>query len=185
MRAFATALAWGAALAALSSPAAPAGFDYQHQVGLVVVERIGSPYLIIPNADVAPGTAVSIVDLSHPVKVVSGTVGKALPSPCPAAQNSMKTGTCYTVSVPPDARLHWGPHIAVLAPSDKFTLQPTGAEADLEGSGPSITFRVCAKKEGLQFTVWRGSPLTGKRVWHLYYDLGFKVDTTCLPEDTR
>lgn len=173
-----------AALAIAWSPvAAGRGFDYARHTGLVVVERIGSPYLVIPDGSLQPGDDVAIVDLSRPYKVVAAKVGRAFDRPCPAAKDLMAGARCYTLAVPPESRLHWGPHIAVTAPPERFTAKGTGVEARLEEGLPPTTFRVCAAKEGLHFTLWRGAPLQGQRLWHCYYGLGFDLEPTCEPGD--
>jgi hypothetical protein len=167
--------------AALAPSAAGGGFDYARRVGLAVVERIGSPYLVIADGGLQPGDEVSIVDLSRPYKVVTATVGKAFDRPCPAAKDVMRGGRCYSLAVPPGSRLHWGPHIAVVAPASRFTARKDGVEAALEEGGPPSTFRVCAAKGGLHFSIWRGAAMKGKRVWHCYYDVGVDLEPTCEP----
>lgn len=181
MRPALAALAVGLLAAPLAGSAPPFGFD--KGIGLVVVERVGSPYLVIRDGELRPGTVLSIVDLSRPAKVVKASLSRPLPTPCPGARNVVPPGTCYSVSVPEGAGLHWGPHIAVVASPERFTVGPAGVRADLEEGGKAFTFRVCASGEGLHFTVWRGSPVTGRRVWHRYYDLGYDLEGTCEPED--
>jgi hypothetical protein len=166
---------------ALAPSAAGGGFDYARRAGLAVVERIGSPYLVIADGGLQPGDEVSIVDLSRPYKVVAATVGKAFDRPCPAARDVMLGGRCYSLSVPPESRLHLGPHIAVAARASRFTAGKDGVEAVLEEGGPPTTFRVCAAKDGLHFSIWRGAAMKGNRVWHCYYDVGFDLEPTCEP----
>ncbi len=111
-------------------------------------------------------------------------ISRPIAGSCPGARNVRPTGVCYSVSVPEGSRLHWGPHIAVVASPERFTTAPAGVKADLEGQGAAFTFRVCTSREGLHFTVWRGAPLTGPRVWHRYYELGYELQESCEPEDT-
>ena len=166
---------------ALTPAAAPPGFDYGKNVGLAVVQRVGTPYLVIPHAGLHPGDEVSIVDLSRPYKVVAAKVGKAFDRPCPATEDVMQGALCYSLAVPEGSRLHWGPHIAVLAPAARFTAGPEGVEAVLDGGVTPSTFSVCAAREGLHLSVWRGPKVKGQRLWHCYYGLGFDLQPNCEP----
>lgn len=181
MRPALAALAVGLLAVPLTGSAPPFRFD--KGIGLVVVERIGSPYLVIRDGDLAPGTVLAVVDLSRPLKVVKAVLSSPLPSPCAGAKNVTPSGTCYAVSVAKGTGLHWGPHIAVVAPPERFSVGPSGVRAELEPGGETFSFRVCTSGEGLHFTVWRGPPLSGRRVWYRYYDLGYDLELTCEPED--
>ena len=42
-----------------------------------------------------------------------------------------------------------------------------------------FSFRSCTSMEGIHFTIWSGEALTGKRLWHAYYYLGYDTEPTC------
>lgn len=48
-----------------------------------------------------------------------------------------------------------------------------------------IYFRSCASGEGLHFSSWLGQPLSGERIWHLYYYLGYDVEPDCHENDFK
>jgi hypothetical protein len=166
---------------ALTPCAAGRGFDYAHLVGLAVVERLGTPYLVIPEDGLQPGDEVAVVDLSRPYKVVAVRIGKPFDRPCPATKDVMRGARCYSLVVPEGSRLHWGPHIAVVAPAARFVADKGGVAAALDEGVPPTTFRVCAAREGLHFSLWRGAPVKGQRLWHCYYGLRFDLEPDCQP----
>ncbi|NIR42566.1 MAG: hypothetical protein GWN99_01570 [Gemmatimonadetes bacterium] len=57
----------------------------------------------------------------------------------------------------------------------------SGAEArlDVDGDGALEEFRICASSEGLHLTVWSGIGMTGRRLWHRYFYLGYDVEPDC------
>ena len=44
-------------------------------------------------------------------------------------------------------------------------------------------FRACTSLEGLHLTLWDGSPLVSRRMWHSYFLLAYDVEPTCTDED--
>jgi hypothetical protein len=57
------------------------------------------------------------------------------------------------------------------------------ASIDLNGDKKAEYFRACTSMEGVHLTVWSGKPLTGKRIWHNYYYLGYDTEPTCKKKD--
>jgi len=55
---------------------------------------------------------------------------------------------------------------------------------DFDNDPRKETFRSCASSEGMHLTVWKGSPLTGLRVWHGYYHLDYSVEPNCTDKET-
>ena len=42
-----------------------------------------------------------------------------------------------------------------------------------------VRVRSCASLEGIHLSVWSGTPRASRRLWHLYWYLGFDVEPTC------
>jgi len=78
-----------------------------------------------------------------------------------------------------------GPAIALVGPSARFLTRGSQLEADLDGDGTPEVFRSCTSHEGLHLTAWRGTPLTGPRVWHHYFALGYDVEPSCVEADYK
>ena len=51
--------------------------------------------------------------------------------------------------------------------------------ADLDGDGQPEYCRWCRSTEGLNFTIWKGKPLTGKLRWHQHYYLDYDISASC------
>jgi len=75
-----------------------------------------------------------------------------------------------------------GPFVAVVGGAG-FMFRGGQAELDLDGDGTAEIFRSCTSNEGLHLTAWRGKALTGRRVWHQYFALGYDVEPSCVPPD--
>jgi hypothetical protein len=90
----------------------------------------------------------------------------------------------YTVALARDSALSAAVLFAVALPFRTFFRAGHTAAARLSDEGHVLNFRVCTSGEGLHLTAWDGKPLTGKRVWHRYYYLGYDTDPSCVPGDT-
>jgi hypothetical protein len=55
---------------------------------------------------------------------------------------------------------------------------------DVDGDGRDEFFRSCTSNEGLHFTIWTASALSGERRWHRYQRLGYDVSPTCTSAET-
>ncbi|MCK4867017.1 MAG: hypothetical protein KAT39_03120, partial [Alphaproteobacteria bacterium] len=67
--------------------------------------------------------------------------------------------------------------------ADRCGASGTMVSCDLETGGSPQSFRVCASREGLHFSVWSGKPLEGARRWHAYYYLGYDIEPDCTDRD--
>ena len=54
---------------------------------------------------------------------------------------------------------------------------------DIDNDKSDEYFRECTSNEGLHLTVWKGKPLTGKRIWHSYYHFGYDTEPDCKEKD--
>jgi hypothetical protein len=127
-------------------------------------------------------TLVSI-DEEPTIHVVAA--GRQLSSPCPSALKADIAGIYYALKVPADLQLKPGPYFAVLSPVSQFNIRGKEVVATLAGIPELVSFRVFTSTEGLHFTLWQGKPLLGTRVWHGYFYLGYDVEPSCKPLDTK
>lgn len=72
---------------------------------------------------------------------------------------------------------------AILDPSISPKLENGIATAELTDTPPAEYFRECTSNEGMHFTVWKGKPLIGKRIWHRYYYLHYDTVPMCKKKD--
>ena len=170
----------------LAGPPVYAGsFDFAHNVGLAILDDKGAACLAINNKGITPSTSLTLVSIDEEPTIHSITVGRRLSSPCPSALKADIAGIYYEIKVPADLHLKPGPYFAVLSPVSQFKMRGREVVATLEGIPKPVSFRVCASSEGLHFTVWRGKPLVGMRLWHCYFYLGYDVEPSCKPLDTK
>lgn len=160
-------------------------FDFAHNVGLAVVDDKGAACLSINNTGISPRTSLTLVSIDEEPTFHSVTADRRLSSPCPSALKADIAGIYYGIKVPADLQLKPGPYVAVLSPVSQFKIRGTEVVATLEGIPELVSFRVCTSSEGLHFTLWQGKPLLGTRVWHRYFYLGYDVEPSCKPLDTK
>jgi len=48
-----------------------------------------------------------------------------------------------------------------------------------ESSREGLTISTCTSREGLHISAWAGKPMKGRRLWHLYWYLGYDVEPSC------
>lgn len=170
----------------LAGPYAYAGsFDFARHVGLAILEAKGAACLVINNKEIAPGTSLTLISIDEEPSIHSVTVDRRLSSPCPSAIKADIADSYYGLRVPFNLHPKPDPYFAVLSPVSHFEIRGKEAVATLAGIPEPVSFRVCTSSEGLHFTVWRGKPLLGTRVWHCYFYLGYDVEPSCRPLDTE
>lgn len=117
----------------------------------------------------------------------------------PAQVASVSAGTCVTDSTGVGVQQHGDSlyiltlagatvepglvYIAVAASVEHFQVRGDTLYAQVGPTGVALSFRACASAEGVHFTAWRGAPLSGQRVWHRYYYLGYDTEPSCTKTD--
>jgi hypothetical protein len=125
--------------------------------------------MAIRNGDLSAGSPVTLVLPIAPATIVQANVAAvAQNQPCPISQNVDTTVSNYNLdvkgSVPKQA-----PFIVMLGTPVVTVNANNVAQADLDQNGHSETFRACSADNGIHLTVWDGTPLTGKLLWHGFY----------------
>lgn len=96
---------------------------------------------------------------------------------------SLPGDSLYTAAIVRDTARSAAIYFAVALPFRAFFRAGHTAAARLSEEGHVLNFRICASGEGLHLTAWDGKPLTGKRVWHCYYYLGYDMIPSCVEGD--
>jgi hypothetical protein len=145
--------------------------------------------MVVKDATLADGTPLFAVRLgSAPTnesfeesfKVLRGRVLHRLRAgePCSALHPERRAGnesagiSFYAISLPEIVNLGIG-----VTTTPPVSLQ--NGKLDVDGDGKAESFRVCASREGIHFSVWSGEAYRGKELWHAYYYLGYDTDPNC------
>jgi len=166
-------------------PQPPGRFDPARHLGLVFVRGDGTA-ILYAVAPVAPGTGV-VIALPREGKVLRGQVGGARP---PAEEYVQRpfgaTVDAHRAVLRLQRQGEQMPALGVAVigrPGARIVRAGGLLQAELDGAAPAETFRACASLEGAHLTVWSGRPLAGRRLWHVYYYLGYDTEEDCTPGD--
>jgi hypothetical protein len=164
-------------------------FNFESRVGVVDANSEGRLCLNISDPNLAEGTEVSLVLPDKPQRVVKAAVeGKAAGNCSRHPEGSESNASFYWLKLVGGKQAlkldePLPPVIAVVGHAVPFSVKRGVVSGDLNGDGRAEFFRACTSSEGNHLTVWTGRPLTGKRMWHSYYYLGFDVVPTCKKKD--
>lgn len=168
-----------------SLPSAPEPFAPARDLGLVFVRGDGTAFLYtaVPTA---PGTGV-VIALPREGKVLRGQVSAERPPneeyvqrPFGATVDAHRAMLRLQRQGEPMPALG----VAVIGrPGVRLLRAGETLQAELDGAAPVESFRACASLEGAHLTVWSGRPLAGRRLWHVYYYLGYDTEEDCTPGD--
>ena len=172
------------------SLAAPQGFDYTRQIGVVAVQRNGRPCLAIRAPDITVGTKLTLVwvpvaGTSWPSQILAARVTGRQSQLCDIPEGAEFGDSSYGIAVTGGPLKEGSPYFAVLSSTARLARRGASVQGDLDHDGTPEVFRLCTSSEGLHLTVWSGDPLKGIRRWHRYYYLGYDVEPTCEEPDYK
>lgn len=147
----------------------------------VMVTAADGGVLAIEGPVLATGTIITLVTLDDPQQVSWAAITDQLTDSETMAKHDVP-GPYYVVTAALASNSL--PNIAV-AIVGRFEVERRGAAISLH-SGKTVArigVRGCTSNEGLHLTLWSGKPLEGKRLWHMYYYLGYDVEPTCQSAD--
>jgi len=159
-------------------------FDFESRVGVVDVNERDEKCLIISNAALSKGAAITLIVLSNLQSVVHATIKEKLGQSC-SYNPDTNDASFYSLQLDDKAfqmNQRQAAAIAVLT-ATRVVVRRAKASVDLDNDGRREFFRDCTSNEGIHLTVWTGSPLRGKRRWHFYYYLGYDVVPSCKRKD--
>ena len=163
---------------ALAAPSAAQEAPSPHKefVGLVFVSPSDSLCLSIRNAELLPGTEITVVDSTNRGRLWEATIE----GPRDAAQCATEIpglpGASYSLGVESGvvpSGIYFG------AVGGWFSVEGARVIAQIDRLVPDDEFEVCLSNEGIHFTIWNGSMSQGTRIWHRYHYLGYDVEADC------
>lgn len=180
-----------------ATPAQRPDIDFEAILGVARARPSGVICLAMP-AVLRPGDGLTLVtvpialarvdstpaDYSSVVAArVMGTGGRDCTIQATGGQFRLPGDSIYTLSLVRDTEFTDAVYFAVDMTMSAFFRVGHIAGARISGSTDVLNFRICASAEGLHLTVWEGKPVTGKRVWHRYFYLGYDMQPTCVEAD--
>jgi hypothetical protein len=141
---------------------------------------------LIEGPPIPAGSEVTIVFPDVPQEVLEATIAGTAASCAPAAGRPIPDSDSAQVSAY-DLRLN------ARAGTDGLGIVFVGRIPAKRLSGvyelrasrvyQRVRVRSCASLEGIHLSVWSGTPRASRRLWHLYWYLGFDVEPTCEPDE--
>ncbi len=145
----------------------------------VVSAKSGTVCFQTANRDLKSGDTVTVVFTERKQSIIKASIAQKLDKSC--AEMADEQLSFYSLNVTGKT----SPYTAIGVVGAKISLAKGVASGDVNGDGKADAFRECTSREGVHFTVWSGKPLTGRRLWHDYYYLGYDTQPTCKNAETK
>jgi hypothetical protein len=141
--------------------------------------------LAISDPNLARGTAINLVVMGEPQRVIEGRVGEQISSAASCApltegrrnQNAKPGTSFYGLEGTELGASDMG--IGIVAPPQKPVVVNGLAKTDLNSDGRPEIFSSCTTTEGINFAVSTEKPYQGTPLWSAYYYLGYDLEPTC------
>ena len=179
------AVSFGASSGFAAQTGSTAQFDIDHNIGLFVAKQQEEFCLSIKNPALNRGQEITLIwvpveDHLFKPEIRYGRIVEKLSEPCdPVNQN--KDDATYRVDA---GKLDRGRvYFAIVGRQNQLTI--SGGKVRGIVGAVEMSFRSCTSMEGIHFTIWRGEALTGKRLWHDDYYLGYDTEPTCNDRDFK
>jgi len=160
--------------------------DFDQDIGLFAASHEQQFCLSIKNGKLKPGQELTLIwlpiaDIRQTAEIRSATVRKVLAIQCDSI-NSVQSDAAYDLNAGKleSAKIY----IAIVGKHATLQRVRGTVEGKLDSRG-NVTFRACSSIEGLHVSVWTGSVINGKKIWHRYYYLGYDVEPTCKDADFK
>jgi hypothetical protein len=147
----------------------------------VMVASAGIRILAMEGPRLAVGSPLTVVAIEDPQQASRATIVRQVADSDVMAKHDMP-GPFYELAAEPGSEPL--PNLAVVILGRAHAAQ-VGDAVTLRLDDPPMNLRVrsCTSSEGLHLTLWAGTPLKSRRLWHTYYYLGYDVTPTCTPAD--
>jgi len=148
------------------------------------VASIGADHscALIEGPAVPAGSELTIVFADVPQEVVEATITGPATSCAPVAGRPVPDPEAAQFSAY-DLRLKGGsdPHGLGIVFVGRIPAKRLSGVYELRASRvyQRVRVRSCASLEGIHLSIWSGTPRASRRLWHLYWYLGFDVEPTC------
>jgi len=137
--------------------------------------------LAIQNKALKNQKRIAVVLLDKPQSAHSATILRKVEKTCSSRIDVFDKDSSFYLLKMRNADNVWV-GIGIVDPG-KIAIISGTASSDLNGDGRKEYFRSCTSTEGVHLTIWTGKPLTGNRIWHQYYYLGYDTEPTCRKKD--
>jgi hypothetical protein len=161
-------LAAGLVAAQVSAPPA---------VGLAMTGGAGPACVAIPGATLPPGSIVTLLAPDSPRGAVTAVIGEAI-STC-ALDEHVTDGPYYRLQPRVPVPEHLAVWLAFPGELATRTAAAGGVTVRVSAQYPDVQGHSCTSSEGVHYTVWTGTPLDSRRLWHAYFYLGYDVEPSC------
>ena len=152
-------------------------------IGVAASSRDGQLCVAMPPPALSPGTIVTLIQPVPRQSVLVATIARSVPS-CERLERAMIAGPYYLAQSANPTVADSGTVWVALSGRLRHTPAGTGAIVVKLGTPyPDAQVRSCTSHEGVHLTVWAGTPLKSRRLWHEYYYLGYDVEPSCDDRD--
>ncbi len=151
------------------------------EIEVAQIGRTGPLCMRHEGAALAAGTRIWLVQPDSPQSVATAVPGSGH---CGAWPDRSETGL-VPLRVVGGALDSTRLSVAIVGARTAPAVRDGVAGADLDGDGVVERFRACTSSEGVHLTIWSGRPPAGRLRWHRYFYLGYDVDPSCTPADSR
>lgn len=179
----AVSFAASAGFAAQIGSSAP--FDVIRDVGLFAAKPQTEFCLSIKNPALKRGQEMTLIwapveDPLFKPEIRYGRVIEKLSEPCDSFNRAEGDAT-YRLDA---GKLEPGRiYFAIIGRRNQFKISRGNVRGIVNSN--ELSFRSCTSMEGIHFSIWRGEPLMGKRLWHEYHYLGYDTEPTCKEADFK
>ena len=149
----------------------------------VAADSHGDACIAIEGRELANDTELTIVDPGLPQQVFAARVLARVPE-CDILATAQPPGTHYRVNW--EGRRPDSPFLGI-AVIGALRIQDSDGTVTLELSEEfhDAQVRSCSSREGVHLSAWSGTPLKSRRLWHLYWYVGYEIEPSCEDADFR
>jgi hypothetical protein len=121
------------------------------------------------------GSTITIIETQSPQYFIEGTL-TAETEVCIGLQDAQIEGPYFAVSTVKKTNT---PFVGLVVHGGKKFSNINNDIVLTTASEKQVYFRSCTSSEGIHMSAWLDEPLKGERLWHLYYYLGYDLESTC------
>ena len=146
-------------------------------IGFAVTGGAGAACAAMPAAASQQGTVITLLSDSSPPRVVNASIGQ--PTSTCALDKNLMGGPYYSLRLRgavPEQRTVW---VAMKGEVPTRTAASGRLTARLGAEYPAVQIHSCTSSEGVHYSVWTGTPMDSRRLWHAYFYLGYDVQPSC------
>ena len=157
-------------------------------VGVVAGSGSTRTCLTIADSSLGLGQRLTTARIPHETEVDSISISvieiaEIHPRVCAGLQGAYGDSDYYVRVLEGTSPGPRDPHVAILVGRGELVVRDGLLQVAMDDNTSVGTFRACTSLEGLHLTLWEGTPLRSRRMWHSYFALGYDVEPTCSDAD--